>query len=193
MKPTKWLVAAGLAATSALVAVPASATVLYNEVEQDTSTQSFPANDENPLCPGLNLQVDVSSRNRVQFVQRRPGTTPYYGARYQSTFVWTNLDTGKTFTIYQRVNDRDLRIVDNDDGTITIDVMATGGSRIVDDEGRQLFSDAGQIRYRVVIALNDPLDPEDDEEVSFEFTRESNGTNDLKGRDFCDDLAEFTS
>lgn len=199
MRPDKWLVAAGLAATSIVVAVPASAKVLYNEVDEDVVTVSFPAvspvpdPDFEPLCEGLDLEAEFSFRDRISFVQRGPGTVPYFHGRFHSTDVWTNLDTGKTATVHNRVNDKDLVVVDNGDGTITIDALATGGFRITDDDGRQRYSDAGQIRYRVVIDLmGTPLDPSDDEELSFEVTRESNGTNDTAGTDFCDILAELT-
>jgi hypothetical protein len=45
------------------------------------------------------------------------------------TDVFTNLDTGGTFTNVFSVNFKDHVITDNGDGTITILVIGTGGSR----------------------------------------------------------------
>jgi hypothetical protein len=193
MTPIRWLAAAGIATTSALaLALPASAQVIYQEHEQGTTTEFFPPGE---VCDDLDLRLDITFRNTIQFVQRKPSDiVPYFGARFHETVVWTNVATGKSFTIHNRVNDKDLQIVDNGDGTITIDAMATGGLRITDDDGKHLFSNAGQIRYRIVIDLGGtPLDIGDDTELSFEITRESNGTNDTADRDFCDDLTEFTT
>jgi hypothetical protein len=61
--------------------------------------------------------------------------------------VTTNLETGGTFTNVFTSNRRDHRIVDNGDGTITITVFASGGSRFYDANGKLVLRDPGQFRF----------------------------------------------
>ena len=108
----------------------------------------------------------------------------------------TNLETGGTFTNVFTSNSRDHSIVDNGDGTITITVFASGGSRFYDANGKLVLRDPGQVRFAVDIDYNGtPGDPSDDVEVpdSFRVVRSSTGNSDLSNRDFCADLVEFTS
>ena len=107
--------------------------------------------------------------------------------------TWT---TGGTYTNVFTANSRDHTIVDNGDGTITITVFASGGSRFYDTNGKLVLKDPGQVRFAFDIDYNGtPGDPSDDVEVpdSFRIVRESTGNSDLSDRDFCADLVEFTS
>jgi hypothetical protein len=76
---------------------------------------------------------------------------------------------------------KDLKIVVNDDGTLTITVLLTGGARLVGEDGRVLAKDDGQIRIRLVI------DPDEEEPLSEEVIFGSTGTND----DFCDAILDY--
>ena len=112
------------------------------------------------------------------------------------TNVFTNLNTGGTFTNVFSLNSKDHVITDNGDGTITILVIATGGGRYYDTDGKLVLSDPGQTRFSIDIDYNGtPSDPADDVEIpdSFQVVRDSTGRNDTAGRDFCADLVEFTS
>jgi hypothetical protein len=91
---------------------------------------------------------------------------------------------------------RDHTIVGNGDGTVTITVFASGVSRYYDANSKLVLRDPGQSRFAFDIDYNGtPGDASDDVEVpdSFRIVRPSTGRNDLAGRDFCADLAEFTS
>jgi len=110
--------------------------------------------------------------------------------------VTTNLATGGTFTNVFAVSYRDHKIVDNGDGTITITIIGTGGSRFYDADGNFVLKDPGQLRFAVDFNLNGtPGDPSDDFEVpgSFRVVRSSTGNSDFSDRNFCADLKEFTS
>jgi hypothetical protein len=112
------------------------------------------------------------------------------------TVVTTNLATGGTYTNIFTASSRDHTIVDNGDGTITITVFASGGSRFYDADGNFVLKDPGQTRFAFDIDYNGtPGDPSDDVEVpdSFRVVRSSTGNSDLSDRDFCADLVEFTS
>ncbi len=128
--------------------------------------------------------------------QRGSSPFPYYRESVRGTSVFTNLETGGTFTNVFSVNGKDHVITDNGDGTITILVIATGGSRYYDTNGTLVLNDPGQVRFSFDVDYNDtPSFPEDDVEVpgSFQVVRDSTGRNDTAGRDFCADLVAFTS
>jgi hypothetical protein len=100
------------------------------------------------------------------FVKHGPGLG-YYRESVRGPQVYTHLDNGGTLTEVLTVHSMDLTVVDNGDGTLTITSLQTGGYRIHDTRGKLVLLDHG-----IVFG--------------------STGRNDTQGRDFCDDLREFT-
>ncbi|MFC8680131.1 hypothetical protein ACFT30_01325 [Microbacterium ureisolvens] len=76
---------------------------------------------------------------------------------------------------------KDLKIVDNGDGTLTITQLLTGGGRLVSEEGKILAKGDGQIRLLLVI------DVATDTVISEEQIFGSTGTND----DYCAAILEY--
>ncbi len=147
-------------------------------------------------CDGTLAQDAVDVHVNFTFNQRGSSPFPYYRENVHGSVVTTNLDNTGTFTNVFTANSRDHTIVDNGDGTITITVYASGGSRFYDTNGRLVLKDPGQLRFAFDIDYNGtPGDPTDDVEVpdSFRIVRPSTGNSDLSQRDFCADLVEFTS
>ena len=147
-------------------------------------------------CDGTPAQDSGDISGNFVFNQRGSSPFPYYRESVHGTVVSTNLETGGTYTNIFTANSRDHTIVDNGDGTITITVFASGGSRFYDTNGKLVLRDPGEVRFAFDIDYNGtPGNPDDDVEVpdSFRIVRDSTGRNDLVGRDFCADLVEFTS
>jgi hypothetical protein len=147
-------------------------------------------------CDGTPAQDSGDVSVNFLFNQRGSSPFPYYRESVHGTGVTTNLATGGTYTNVFTGNSRDHTIVDNGDGTITITVFASGGSRFYDADGKLVLKDPGQTRFAFDIDYNGtPGDPSDDVEVpdSFRIVRSSTGNSDLSDRDFCADLVEFTS
>ncbi|MBA3418760.1 MAG: hypothetical protein H0U09_08695 [Geodermatophilaceae bacterium] len=147
-------------------------------------------------CDGTLAQdyVDVSGSFLVN--QRGSSPFPYYRESVHGTVVTTNLETGGTYTTVFTANSKDQTIVDNGDGTITITVNASGGTRYYDTDGNFVLKDPGHVVYAFDVDYNGtPSDPSDDVEVpgSFRIVRPSTGNSDFSDRDFCADLVEFTS
>jgi hypothetical protein len=145
---------------------------------------------------GTPVQHDGDVWVNFNLNQRGSSPFPYDRESVHGTDVFTNLDTGGTFTNVFSVNFKDHVITDNGDGTITILVIGTGGSRYYDTDGNLVLNDPGQIRFSFDVDYNGtPSDPADDIEIpnSFQVVRDSTGRNDTAGRDFCADLVEFTS
>jgi len=139
---------------------------------------------------------DVDIHVNYLFNQRGSSAFAYYQESVQGTVVTTNVDTGGTWTQVFASTSKDQTIVDNGDGTITITVFAAGGWRGYDQYGKLVLKDPGEVRFAFDVNFNGtPGDESDDTVVedSFRNVRESTGLNDLKGRDFCELLEEFTT
>lgn len=146
-------------------------------------------NDVRDLC-GLTIREQGQESVRLLISSRGPDGLAYYGARVKGTISFTNLANGKTYAGSWVVNDKDLKVTDNGDGTLTILVLATGSTKWYDADGKLLFADPGQIRYEILVDHGGtPNDPGDDEIIAeLGLVKGSTGRNDLDGRDFCDDL-----
>jgi hypothetical protein len=147
-------------------------------------------------CDGTPAQDsgDVSGNFLVNL--RGSSPFPYYRESVHGTVVTTNLETGGTYTNVFTANSKDQVITDNGDGTITITVFASGGSRFYDSDGNFVLKDPGEVRFAFDIDYNGtPSNPDDDVEVpdSFRNVRPSTGHSDFSDRDFCADLVAFTS
>ena len=191
MRGRSALLIAGLAITgSVLASTPATARPIDKGHFHDVFTSDVYD------CDGTPAQDSGDVSGNFVFNQRGSSPFPYYRESVRGTGVTTNLETGGTYTNVFTASSRDLTIVDNGDGTITITAYASGTSRFYDTNGRFVLKDPGQVRFAFDIDYNGtPGDPSDDVEVpdSFRIVRPSTGNSDLSQRDFCADLVEFTS
>jgi hypothetical protein len=147
-------------------------------------------------CDGTPAQDAGDVSGNFLFNQRGSSPFPYYRESVHGTVVTTNLENGGTYTNVFTANSKDQVITDNGDGTITITVFASGGSRFYDTDGNFVLKDPGEVRFAFDVDYNGtPSDPTDDEEIpdSFRIVRPSTGNSDFSDRDFCADLLEFTS
>jgi hypothetical protein len=146
-------------------------------------------------CDGTPAQDSGDVSGNFVFNQRGSSEFPYYRESVRGTVVTTNLNGG-TYTNVFTANSKDQTIVDNGDGTITITVFASGGSRFYDTNGKLVLRDPGEVRFAFDVDFaGTPSDPSDDVEIpdSFRLVRGSTGNSDLSDRDFCADLVEFTT
>ncbi len=116
----------------------------------------------------------------------------HFSANIRGTNRFTNLVTEKTFTVEFAFNDKDQRVTDNGDGTLTILFKSTGVQNAFGPDGERLFHDAGAGWAELLIDHGGtPTDPSDDEFISAEAVKLS-GRFDTEGRDFCEDFREIT-
>ena len=155
------------------LAPPASAKV----VERGSFHEEFSEVIEDFCDAGLDVTIDVTVDGRYQVNQRGRNGREYYLGHTRVVNVFTDQATGQTATdIQPNTLDKDLRITDNGDGTLTILVLLTGGGRTYGDDGRLIAKNSGQIRLEIVV------DAETFEEISNDVVFGSTGTND----DICD-------
>jgi hypothetical protein len=190
MRGRSLLLIAGLAiAGTVLASTPATARPIDKGHFHDVFTS------EVYDCDGTPAQDAGDVSGNFLFNLRGSSPFTYYRESVHGTVVTTNLENGGTFTNVFTGNSKDQVIVDNGDGTITITVFASGGSRFYDTEGNLVLKDPGEVRFAFDVDYNGtPSDPTDDEEIpdSFRVVRGSTGNSDFSDRDFCADLVEFT-
>lgn len=173
------IAAATAAALAASVVVAPSATARPLENVRFTEEESF--TDTNFCDAGVSVQVDSTAEVHVLFNSRKPGTAPYFKANVGAVTTYTG--PGGVVTEHVRVVDKDQKITDNGDGTMTILVLATGNAVAYDESGKAIARNPGQVRYEVLIDYGaDITDPSDDTFLEFlGFVKESTGRTD----DFC--------
>lgn len=188
MKRSMFLVI-GLAVAGLLASAPAVARPIDRGHFHDVFTSDVYD------CDGTPAQDSGDVFGNFLFNKRGSSPFPYYRESVRGTVVTTNLETGGTYTNIFASSSQDHTIVDNGDGTITITVFGSGGSRYYDADGRLVLKDPGEVRVAFDVDYNGtPGNPDDDVEVpdSFRLVRGSTGNSDFSDRDFCADLREFT-
>ena len=171
-----------------LAVTPATAAVIENSHFVDSDTFDV-------TCPGVNAEGLFVEDVHVLIKTAGEEGLVYFAVNVHGTTTYTNLDTDKSFTSVYTFNDRDLRVTDNGDGTLTITVQTAGVFRYYDPEGKLLFVDAGNFRGQFMVDDGGtPTDPDDDTEIpdSFMVLKEV-GSAQTAGRNFCEDLASFTA
>ena len=134
--------------------------------------------------PGLNVQVEVSRDVRVHVVPHGHDQLAYFLQHGTRTDVLTNLANGKSVTSATRVTEKDMRVTDNGDGTLTVLVLATGNGVLYGPDGKAIARNPGQIRFEILLDHGGtPTDPSDDEFLDFlGVVKDSTGRRD----DFCE-------
>ena len=95
---------------------------------------------------------------------------------------FTNPDTGATMTTVERSVSKDLHVIDNGDGTLTVVVLATGNYTMYGADGKAIGRNPGQFRFELLVDHGGtPTDPDDDVELDFQVLKDSTGRSD----DFC--------
>ncbi len=187
------------AALAALVTIAgvaqADAKPLERGTFHDVGSEPFLDEHGDPVCLGLDVVVSWDVRGSYLGVARGPDRLAYFRDSVRGMAAWTNVATGKSYTLLFARNSRDLSVRDNGDGTLTIIGQGSGGDRWYDGNGQLVLRDPGMVRFEVLIDhAGTPADPFDDEFLEFVgIVKESTGLNETHGRDFCEDIALFTT
>ena len=125
-------IAMAAAATLAIAAAPADAQGGTPEVQVHYSDVydvllPDPADPGGSFCGGLtNVPLHVEIDGYFSIKDHGPNApAPYFADRFRSTLVYTNPETGLTYTVVRVRQSKDLRIVDNGDGTLTLTGLNT--------------------------------------------------------------------
>lgn len=171
--------AVGMQASPALAAEPvldnSHFRFSYEHVEQDIGE-----------CLDVAFSIHHAGRSNVVIQTRTRGSSgpTYFSLRYNTDDVYTNVETGESFTAREVVREADTRVTENDDGTFTISYSAVATTTVHTPSGALLGVDSGRVTGTVHLDLVDPEDPEDDVVISEEQS-EPVGVSQLGGFDLC--------
>jgi hypothetical protein len=113
----------------------------------------------------VTVTVDIIDNIHVRLAK---SGFPLFQATGRGTATITNPATGKSITQRFTGAVKDLTVVDNGDGTITVRTAVTGiPSEVRLSDGTVAFKDVGRVVFVTVLDYNDtPTDTEDDEFIS---------------------------
>jgi len=181
MKSPRMLAVALVGVTSIALAGPAGAQPLERGTFHDEFTDVV-----EDFCDvsGLTVQLDSVVDGRFLLNRHGPDGLVYGMESIRLADTWTNVNNGNTISVRERTLFKDLRVIDNADGTLTILVLGTGNFTVYDQDGNAIARNPGQVRFEILIDHSGtPEDPFDDEFIEFlGFVKESTGRND----DFCE-------
>ena len=151
-------------AASAVLVGHASAARIFHEsfrVEDSFEFEDFCGVD------GMSVLETWVADVRVSVVQRGPNGFAYANEHIKEVGVFTNLSNGKTVTRVVTAIQRELKVTDNGDGTLTILAMGTGNEVIYGADGKAIYRNPGQSRFEFLIDHGGtPTDPSDDEFIA---------------------------
>jgi hypothetical protein len=170
-----------LGATAAvMLAAAASAGQAFRETFHEEETLVF-----NHFCdvPGLTVELAIVRDGSVHAVPHGPDGLAYFRFHVEQTEVFTNPANEKSVTAVLNVIDKDLRVTDNGDGTLTILILATGNAVLYGEDGKAIARNPGQTRVEILVDHGGtPTLPSDDEFLAFlGVVKDSTGRTD----DFC--------
>jgi hypothetical protein len=160
-------------------AVAAAAGPLLKERFHDEGTFV----DEDFCGAGFTADGTFVTDGSVLVVAHGPDGLQYFLEHLKVTVVYTNRANGKTVTLdVNRVN-KDLRVTDNGDGTLTILALRTGNDVFYGPDGNVIGRNPGQTRVEILVEHSGtPTNPFDDVFLAEELVRGSTGRSD----DFCE-------
>jgi hypothetical protein len=133
---------------------------------------------------GLTVEVAFVLDMRVHMVPHGEDRLAYFLQHGIRTEVLTNPANGKSLTSVAKVIEKDMRVTDNGDGTLTILVLATGNAVLYGEDGKAIARNPGQVRFELLADDGGtPSDPSDDEFLAdLGVVKGSTGRSD----DFCE-------
>ncbi len=180
MRRTGLIITAVVGAIALMLAGSASAVIL----EKDTFHDEFSDRVRDFCVDGLTVRLDTTVDGRFLVRSQGADQLAYYQEHVKVRQVITNVATREFVTEVDTVLDKDHRVTNNGDGTLTVTVMATGNGTLYGSDGKAIARNPGQVRFKILLDHGGtPGDPSDDEFLEFLGTvKGSTGRTD----DFCE-------
>lgn len=133
---------------------------------------------------GLNVEMAFALDFSVHAVAHGPDGLSYFFQHGTRTEVLTNLANGESLSSVANVIEKDLRVTENGDGTLTILILATGNAVLYGGDGKAIARNPGQLQFEILVDDGGtPADPSDDEILADrDVVKGSTGRSD----DFCE-------
>jgi hypothetical protein len=152
------------AAFALTLAAAASAGQLFHGTFHDEGSETI-----EDFCDeqGLTVEAMFAFDGRFSAVPHGRARLVYFLVHIKGGNTFTNVANGKSVHDSITVVQKDLRVTNNGDGTLTILVLATGNAVLYNESGKVLARDPGQIRFEILVDHGGTLaDPDDDEFIA---------------------------
>ena len=177
----------GAAAAVALVAASPATAVAPERFQIDESYEL------DLSCDGVPAHIQATEQGSGTIRHIGPDGMAYFKFQWAGDVTWTNTETGKSVYLHADFIQRDQRIVDNGDGTITLRYRGKFNETDYNPDGSVAFRTQGVDTLVYVIDINGtPSDPDDDETLSEEYLGFT-GHDGRDGVDFCAWFGEVTA
>jgi len=93
--------------------------------------------------PGLTVQIDTVVDGRFRVDTRGRGGLLHFAENVRAAGPFTNVDNGNVATSVDKVLNKDLKVIDNGDGTLTVILLATGNATLYDASGKAIGRNPG--------------------------------------------------
>jgi len=175
------ILALGLTAAVTLAAAASAGQIFREKIRDEVEIEVI-----EDFCgvEGLTVEFETTASGHVHAVTHGRDGLAYFGAQIRQTEVVTNLANGNSVMSASTFIDKDLRVTDNGDGTLTLLILTTGNAVLYGEDGKVIARNSGQARFEILVDHGGtPADPRDDTELEFlGVVKESTGRND----DFCE-------
>jgi hypothetical protein len=132
--------------------------------------------------PGLTVNFKLVADIRLKVSARGKEGLAYFAEHATRRDLVTNVANRRSVSASFRFLEKDLRVTDNGDGTLTVVFFATGNAVMYGPNGKAIARDPGQFRAELLLDHGGtPNDPDDDELLDFRVLKDSTGRSD----DFC--------
>jgi hypothetical protein len=185
------LAVALISALSVLGVIASAAPAGARVIDHEPRFHDFDSQVIEDFCGDLTVRVDFDLVG--MFLENSHGRDGlvYFTETHHGFVSYTNLANGESVTVTFNNVDKDLKVTDNGDGTLTLLQTHNGVTTVRASTGKLLLKDTGTVRIEVLLdASGTPTDPSDDEVLEERVVKEQTGLT-TEGRDFCDDIHQF--
>ena len=120
---------------------------------------------------GLTVSDEFVADGKITVVPHGSDGPEYFLNRYKETNVVTNLANGKVIGFSFTVAEKDLKVTENGEGTVTVLFLSTGNLVLYGADGKAIARNPGQVRIESVF-------DEDGELISERLVKGSTGRSD---------------
>ena len=185
------LAVALISALSVLGVIASAAPAGARVIDHEPRFHDFDSQVIEDFCGDLRVRVDFDVVG--MFLENSHGRDGlvYFMETHHGFVSYTNLANGESVTVTFNNVDKDLKVTDNGDGTLTIIATNNGVTTVRASTGKLRLKETGTLRFESLVDTGGtPTDPSDDEVLEERVVKEQTGLT-LEGRDFCDDIHQF--
>lgn len=164
MRISSRLVAAAFAVCAAVAALTAGSAAAKPFFEDTFHIEDSILHENFCDVQDLTVSQAIVADGTIRAVPHGRAGLAYFLSHARETHIFTNVSNGDAVRLLQHGTEKDQKITDNGDGTLTILVKIVGNDVFYGPDGKAIARNPGQIQFEILVNHNGtPADPFDDE------------------------------